>query len=166
VQVLALVLVPRAVPSLALAMAPATLVGSCFALAAWRERRTMPGSVPLANPLSFGPALMLAGLVAILSLAARWALSTFGSNGIAVVLALTGMSDVDAAVITLSGLPATLLDDRMAGIVLAIPILANTAVKAVMTIVIAGRADGWKASFPLWSALLASGLAMTAWFWA
>jgi hypothetical protein len=54
----------------------------------------------------------------------------------------------------------------MAGIVLAIPILANTAVKAVMTIVIAGRADGWKASFPLWSALLASGLAMTAWFWA
>lgn len=163
VQLLALILVPRAVPTLALSMAPATLVASGFALAIWRERRAMPSAVPLANPFSFGPALMLAGLVAVLSLAVRWALSIFGNKGIALVLGLTGMSDVDAAVIALSGLPPNMLDDRMAGLVLAVPILANTAVKAVMTIVIGGRAYGWRASLPLWSALLASCVAMIVW---
>jgi uncharacterized membrane protein (DUF4010 family) len=74
--------------------------------------------VALGNPLSFTPALLLAGLVAVLSLAARWALSRFGSSGIAVVLGLIGVSDVDAAVLTLANLPADALDGRTAGLVL------------------------------------------------
>lgn len=41
----------------------------------------------------------------------------------AVVLGITGMSDVDAAVMTLAGLPASALDDWTAGLVLAVPVL-------------------------------------------
>lgn len=163
VQLLVLALVPRALPSLAVAMAPATLVAGLLALIAWRGQETRTGEVTLGNPLSFAPALLLAGLVAVLSLAARWALSRFGSSGIAVVLGLIGVSDVDAAVLTLANLPADALDGRTAGLVLSAPILANTAVKAGMTAVIGWRAGGVRAALPLAASLVASGAALAFW---
>lgn len=163
VQLLVLALVPRALPSLAVAMAPATLVAGLLALIAWRGQETRTGEVTLGNPLSFTPALLLAGLVAVLSLAARWALSRFGSSGIAVVLGLIGVSDVDAAVLTLANLPADALDGRTAGLVLSAPILANTAVKAGMTAVIGWRAGGVRAALPLAASLVASGAALAGW---
>jgi uncharacterized membrane protein (DUF4010 family) len=160
VQLLALALVPRVMPSLVLAMAPATLVAGFGALVAWQRRTAQPGPVAIANPLGFGSALFLAGLVAILALAAHWALAAFGSRGIAVILGLTGLSDVDAAVMTLANLPKQALDDRSAGLVLAIPILANTAVKAAMTIVIGWKRGGVRAALPLIASLTASGAAL------
>lgn len=163
VQLLALVLVPRAVPSLALAMAPATIVGTLFGLLAWRGRATQASSAGIANPLGFGAGLFLAGLVAILSLAARWAHELLGSRGIALLLGLTGLSDVDAAVMTMAGLPAGTLDDHTAGLVLAVPILANTAIKAGMTMAIGRGHGGLRAAIPLIAALFASGLAVAAW---
>lgn len=163
VQLLVLALVPRALPSLAVAMAPATLVAGLLALIAWRGQETRTGEVTLGNPLSFAPALLLAGLVAVLSLAARWALSRFGSSGIAVVLGLIGVSDVDAAVLTLANLPADALDGRTAGLVLSAPILANTAVKAGMTAVIGWSAGGVRAALPLAASLVASGAALASW---
>lgn len=163
VQLLSLILVPRAVPTLIIAMAPATLVASAFALFALREHGQSASAPELKNPFSFIPAIVLAVMVAVLSLVSHWASERFGSEGIAVVLGLTGLSDVDAAVITLAGLPTTLLDDHSAGMVLAIPILANTAFKAAMTVAIARGSLGWRASLPLWSSLLASGAAMIGW---
>ena len=115
------------------------------------------------NPPGCGAALGLAALVAVLSLAARWALAAFGSSGIAVVLGLTGFSDVDAAVLTLAGLPAGLLDDRTAGLVLAIPVLANTAIKAGMTIAIGWGEGGLRAAVPLFASLAASAIALALW---
>jgi uncharacterized membrane protein (DUF4010 family) len=161
VQLLAAVLVPSALRTLALAMAPATLVAALGALVAWRGgKHASDSQVVLANPLGFGPAFLLAGLVAILSLVANWALASFGNSGIAIVLGITGMSDVDAAVLTMAGLPAGALDARMAGLILAIPILANTAIKAGMATVIAWGHGGTRAAMPLYLSLLASGAAL------
>jgi uncharacterized membrane protein (DUF4010 family) len=161
VQLLAAVLVPRALPTLALAMAPATIVAAIGALVAWRgSARSSDNQVTLANPLGFTPAFLLAGLVAILSLVANWALDAFGNSGIAIVLGITGMSDVDAAVLTMAGLPAAALDARSAGLILAIPILANTAIKAGMATVIGWRHGGARAAMPLYLSLLASGAAL------
>lgn len=158
VQVLTLVLVPRVLPSLALALAPATLVAAVFALSAWcHQAATAGGEVKLGNPLDFRPALVLAAMVALFSLIARWALARYGSTGMGAVLALTGMMDVDAAVMTLAGLaPGTLGDDR-AGLLLAGPVLANTLVKAVMAMGIAPGRAGVRAATPLLAALAASG---------
>lgn len=167
VQVLTAVLVPRALPTLALSMAPATLVAAGFALVAWlRQRHAAALPVKLGNPLDFWPALMLAGLVAILSLVARWALVRFGDSGMAVVLAVTGMMDVDAAVMTLSGLPTESITPALAGVVLAGPVLANTAIKAVMTMTIAPGRVGWQAALPLCASLLASLGGLGLWWWA
>lgn len=158
VQVLVLALIPRALPALVLAMAPATLVAGALALMAWRRQRAEHGApVRLGNPFAFGPALLLAALVALLSLVARWAMDRFGDEGLTVVLGLTGLMDVDAAVLTLSGLPRAALDNATAGLVLAVPVLANTAAKAVITVLIARGWDGVRAALPLLAALAASG---------
>lgn len=160
VQVLALVLVPRAVPALALALGPAMLVAALMALLAWR--RGAQGAAPLAlgNPLGFAPAFLLAGLVAILSIASHWALEAFGSSGIAVVLGIIGMTDVDAAVLTMAGLPPEALDGRTAGLILAVPVLANTGIKAGMATGIAWGHGGLRAGLPLWLSLAASAAAL------
>ncbi|GAY21778.1 MULTISPECIES: MgtC/SapB family protein [Sphingobium] len=161
VQLVALVLIPRALPTLALTMAPATLVAVAFALVAWRRHGGAGNGMGLSNPLGFGPALMLAALVAGLSLAARWALVRFGQQGMAVVLTLTGISDVDAAVMTMAGLPPDLLDDHVAGLILGSAVLANTLAKAMMTMVIGWGHGGVRAALPLFAALVAAAVSLT-----
>ena len=164
VQVLTALLAPRALPSLALAMAPATIVAGILALAMWQRQRgeTSP-AVKLGNPFDFAPALLLAASVAVLSVIARWALDEFGGGGMAVVLGLTGLMDVDAAVITLAGLPAQVLSNTDAGVILAVPVLANTAIKAGIAVMFGGRA-GVSAAMPLIASLLASAGGMALWF--
>ena len=71
--------------------------------------------------------------------------------------------DVDAAVITLSGLPVHVLTDADAGVILAVPVLANTAIKAGIAIVFGGR-YGFSAALPLLASLLASAVGMAMWF--
>lgn len=157
VLLLTLLLVPRALPTLALVMAPALVVAALLAVLTWRRQSAGNGPpVKLGNPFAFGPALLLAGFVALFSLIARWALDLFGDRGIAVVLGLTGLMDVDAAVLTLAGMPATTLSDRMAGFVLAAPVLANTGTKAVIAMALAPGRDGLMAAAPLIAALAAS----------
>lgn len=164
VQVLTLILVPRALPTLALSMAPATAVSALLAFLMWRRQRGEKGpAVKLGNPFDFGPALLLAGSVAVLTLIARWALDRFGDSGIAVVLGLTGLMDVDAAVITLSNLPQPMVADAAAGVILAVPVLANTAIKGGISILFGGR-HGLAASLPLFAAMLASLAGMAAWW--
>ncbi|WP_338466414.1 MgtC/SapB family protein [Novosphingobium sp. ZN18A2] len=167
VQLLTAILVPSALPTLALTMAPATIVAGGFALVAWmRQRHAEAAPVKLGNPFDFAPALILAGSVVVLSVAARWALARFGDEGIAVVLGLTGLMDVDAAVLTLAGLPGHMLSPSSAGVVLAVPVLANTAIKAALSAGIAFGRGGVGAAMPLVAALGASALAMLLWTWA
>ncbi|KKW91760.1 MgtC/SapB family protein [Sphingobium chungbukense] len=163
VQLVALALIPRAVPTLALTMAPATLVAVIFALIAWRRHGKGGDGMEISNPLGFAPALMLAALVAGLSLAARWALARFGEQGMAVILTLTGISDVDAAVMTMAGLPPDLLDNRSAGLILGSAVLANTLAKAVMTVVIGWRHGGGRAAMPLVAAVTAAAASLAGW---
>lgn len=167
VQVITAMLAPFASASLALVMLPALAVALPMALLGLRRGEGGAGATPaaLGNPLDFGPALLLAGLVAILSVVARWAQLAFGDRGIAVLLGVTGMMDVDAAVLTLSGFPAGTIDGWTGGMVLAVPIIANTAIKGVMALTIAGGAKGRRAAAPLFAAVLASagGIAIAAW---
>jgi len=159
VQILSIALIPYASRSLALAMVPAFAVGGLTMLLALRSsaKANGAGTVKLGNPLDFGPALLLAGAVALIAVPARWALDRFGDQGIVVVLGLTGMWDVDAAVLTLAGLPENVMEPDTAGLVLAVPVLVNTAWKGALALGIAGpHMQGWKASGPLFASVLAS----------
>ncbi len=164
VQLVAAILAPQASASLALTLMPALLTALVLTLLALRnERNEVPAQqVALGNPLDFGPALLLAALVAVLSLASRWALQHWGGSGVAILLGITGTVDVDAAVLTLSNFPPGAIDGWTAGLVLSIPILVNTAIKGVLTLIVAGGRAGIRASAPLFAAVLASILGVIA----
>ncbi|WP_157218359.1 MgtC/SapB family protein [Flavisphingomonas formosensis] len=164
VQLLVLIFLPRAFPSTAAALAPACGIAAGYALLAYRRAADKESGLPIANPLGFGPAFLLAAMVAVLSLLSRWALATFGSKAMAIMLSLTGMSDVDATILTIAGLPESALDDRMAGATIISAVLANTAVKAAMTIAIGWRNGGWRAARPLLLALLSACVASSIWW--
>ncbi|MBK5264328.1 MAG: MgtC/SapB family protein [Alphaproteobacteria bacterium] len=159
VMLLTAVLMPSVLPSLALAMVPATITAIVFVALALRRTDDghHGGDMKLGNPLDFIPALILGAMVAGLTVAVRWAETQFGDTGIAILLSIMGLADVDAAVLSMSGLPAGTLSPRDAGLILAGPVLVNTACKGVLTLIIAPGRKGWRAALPLFASVAASG---------
>jgi uncharacterized membrane protein (DUF4010 family) len=163
VLVLVAVLAPFAFSTLALLVVPAALMSAAATL--WHMRIAMrrpakpTEEVAVRNPFDILPALALMALVMVLSLVSRWVLHKFGDAGLATVLALSGMVDVDSAIITMGGLPSGTLDARTAGLVLAAPVMLNTLFKAGAAISLAGWTRGWQAALPL-VASVAAGLLM------
>lgn len=162
VLVMVALLAPFALPWLAAVIgAPAVVSLLCMA---WFLRRTRAsggsGEIAVSNPFAIWPALMLVGLVMLLSVVAHAALLRFGDAGLATALAISGMIDVDSAIITMGSLPAGTIDGRMAGLVLSLPVLLNTLVKAVVAVSIAGWRAGWPAALPLILSAAAAFLAL------
>jgi uncharacterized membrane protein (DUF4010 family) len=114
------------------------------------------------NPFDLLPALAFALVLAIAAVFARWALAEFGENGLATVLAITGAFDVDAAIVTLGGMPANSVTPRVAGIVLALPILINTVIKAGFVVSIAGWRRGRAAALSLVASFAAGAVGLAA----
>jgi uncharacterized membrane protein (DUF4010 family) len=164
VLLLTAILAPFALAALALAAVPAGLVASALARRSVRRTPPMPSDteLTLGNPLEFGPAIALAAFVALLAVASRWTLQRFGDTGVGALLLLTGFADVDAAVITLAGLPAGTLTPARAGLLLALPVVANMLLKAGLAVLIAGGRKGWRAAWPLLASVLAAGAGMAA----
>jgi uncharacterized membrane protein (DUF4010 family) len=152
VLVLTALLAAAALPTLAAALAPAALASLLATLWLIRARpqaeSTAQDAVPAGNPFRLLPALGFAALVGGMALLVRWA-ERYGSMGAAAIIIITGSFDVDAAIVTLHGLPPDTLAPRLAGIVLAIPVLLNMAFKAVVTIAATRNAAGWRAAAPL-----------------
>lgn len=163
VMALTAVLAPLALPTLALLLAPGFAVS--LAATAWYLRQSrkdadapVQDDVALRNPFDLGPALLLTGLVMILTVAAHWVLERYGDRGLALVLAISGTVDVDSAIITLGGLPAGTLPAQTAGLVLAVPVTLNTLFKALVASSVGGWTKGRHGALPL----LASALAVVA----
>ena len=148
VSLLTAVLAPFALLPLVRLVLPAALIAMLLAATALRRARIDGDSrdVRLGNPFDLLPAFALAALVAALALAVRWAQLWFGNTGITVVLALTGLADVDAAVLSLSTLPPHSIGAAEAGLALAAPVLLNTLLKGAITIVTAPGWGGLKAA--------------------
>ncbi|UIJ46307.1 MgtC/SapB family protein [Sphingomonas cannabina] len=155
VLLLVALLAPHALGRLAIVFVPPFLL--LLAATAWRTRGAsddQPTAVALDNPLELAGAIGLALLVALTALASRWALDHYGHMGSAVVLGLTGLADVDAAVIVFAGLPIGPASANLAS-ALALPVALNMAVKAGITLAFARGRGGAAAAAPL---ALATGL--------
>ena len=161
VIILVALLAPIALPTLAMMLAPAafvSLAAVAWGLLAGRHADLAPTrAVALRNPLNLGPALILMGLVMAMAVAARWLMERVGEAGLAAILALSGIADVDAAIITIGSLPAGLLDSRTAGLGVAAPVMANTLFKAAIAIGIVRTRRGWVAVLPLIASVAAGG---------
>jgi uncharacterized membrane protein (DUF4010 family) len=163
VLVLTAILVPGGFTVFATIVAPAALVALVIAL--WRARQLGVDDrapLPATNPFSVGPAIGFAVMVGVIVLASKWAIARFGDNGLTTLLALTGLYDVDSAIITVGNLDPNSISGARSGFVLAIPILVNSVLKAIIVVVLAGPKRGLRAAVPLvLSALvLAAGLVL------
>lgn len=162
VLVLVAVLAPAFTIPIAIAVVPALAVTAPFIVLALRAGSSVRGqALTLGNPFDLRPALLLAAMVGGLAIASRWLLDRSGDAGVGLLLAVTGVADVDAAVITFSRLPAGSLSPQSAAAVLVAPVLLNTAFKAVLALSFGARPFGIRAAFPLALAVIA-GTAATA----
>jgi uncharacterized membrane protein (DUF4010 family) len=157
VLVLAAILAPRAFPSFAATIGPAGVVALIYA--AWRVRHASEddddGSRSDArNPIELLPALFFAALVAATAVATRWADQQFGDLGAGAAIVISGSFDVDAATVTLGGLPPGTLSPHVGGLVLAGPVLVNTLFKAAVVLVNGGQ-QRWGAAMPLFASAAA-----------
>ena len=164
VMLLCAFLAPFALPSFSLIALPGMVVSLAFAFWHFRQARAQGDNkgagdlVRVRNPFDLGPALLLTALVMVTTVIARWVLSLYGNAGLAIVLAATGSVDVDSAIITMGNLAPGTLDARVAGLVLASPVLLNTLFKAGIALS-AGWRRGWPSAASLLSAAAASGAA-------
>lgn len=113
-------------------------------------------TLALRNPFALGPALILAALVMVLSLAARWVLARYGDAGLATMLALSGMVDVDSAIITMGNLPRGTLDPQLAALIVMPPVLLNTLFKAGTAVGLAGWRKAWRGATVLTASAVVS----------
>ncbi|MGC1269057.1 MAG: DUF4010 domain-containing protein, partial [Croceibacterium sp.] len=129
---------------------PATLAALALALVAWlRAAKQEQGSsdVPR-NPIELLPAFGFVAIVAVSAIIAIWAQREFGESGVAMSLFLTGSFDVDASIVTLSGLPQAAIGRDLAALALGGTIVINMAVKMLVNALYAGR-HGWPATMML-----------------
>ena len=141
VTVLVAVLSPSTLVPFASVVGPATLLAVVAATIAWvrSESAAGPTGVPSKNPVALLPAFGFVAIVAAAAVFARWAQINFGEGGIATSLFLTGSFDVDAAIVTLSGLPTEAIDRRLAAVAVGGTIVANMLLKICVTAIYAKR---------------------------
>jgi uncharacterized membrane protein (DUF4010 family) len=154
VLVLTAILAPRALLSFAMTIGPAGIVALIYAV--WLVRRASEDEKSEAagdgrNPIELLPAFFFAALIAATAVATRWAEQRFGGAGAGTAIVISGSFDVDAATVTLGGLPPGTLSPKVSGLVLAGPVLVNTLFKAAVVLV-NGGSHRWRAAMPLLAA--------------
>jgi uncharacterized membrane protein (DUF4010 family) len=158
VLILTAVIASFALPGLTLLISPAAIVMIGAGLVLTLHAPSLNAPMTSSNPVDPLPALAFLALVAGMSLGARWAQTQFGDAGIATLALIVGTFDIDAAIITLGGLPhGTVTADLAAG-VLALSIVANMILKLGIVLLY----GGWSKGKPAILALLACALIIAA----
>ena len=145
---------------------PAMIAAWLVSFAVWRRSRheKESGAPETArNPIALLPALGFLVAVAGAALLVRWSQANFGESGVAWSLFVAGSFDVDAAIITLSGLPKDAVVPSIAALALGGTVAVNMAFKMAVAGVTARR-QGLAAVVAL-GVSLAVLLATLGWIW-
>lgn len=116
-------------------------VSAVCAGAVWmRVRREAAEAPDPKNPVEFKPALIFAGLYALVLLAVAWSRVAMGEQGIYVVAAVSGLTDMDAITLSTSQMVESGgLEPKAAWRAIVIATISNLCFKLGMVGVIAGR---------------------------
>ncbi len=142
VLVLIAVLAAPLLWSMVRTIGPALIAAWCVAgLVWWRAGATPTEGAPQVarNPIALVPALGFLVAVAAAALLVRWAQTRFGESGAAWSLFIAGSVDVDAAIVTLSGLPKDAIAAPLAGLAIGGTVAVNMAFKIAIAGVTARR---------------------------
>lgn len=133
------VLAPLAFERVAALVLPAAIVALLAAgFLLWRSR-AHPDGVPVreARPPGLGLALLFAVSVGLISVLTAWAQTRFGGESGAIVIALGGTADIDAAIAAVGALRPGSLPVELAALAIAAPILYNSFFKGVVLLAVA-----------------------------
>jgi uncharacterized membrane protein (DUF4010 family) len=153
VIILVALLANRVLFEFALIILPALLAAALAGFWLYRKAPRQEGPAPPGNPIAILPALGFVVFVAAAAVAAAWAQSRFGEQGIAVLILLMGTMDVDVAIVTVGGLGPDAISPLLAAIALAGTILANMSVKLGITLAYA-RSRGTSAAVALGASMV------------
>lgn len=156
VLILCSVLMPAAFGAFATGIGGAAAFATLYAIVTvYRADRAQGSGVTASrNPFDFWPAVGFAAMVGAIIIAARWTIERYGAEGMTVLVSLTGLYDVDAALIMATTLPQDSFPLSQLGIILSLPVLVNTLLKSVLVVVLAGVRRGVVAALPLFGAAL------------
>lgn len=162
VTVLMAILSPSTLLAFLAVTGPAAFAGLVVAAIGWFRAPTQQAeNVRLTrNPIELLPAFGFVAIVAAGALATRWAQQEFGQSGIAASLFVTGTFDVDAAIVTLSGLPIETIERDLAAVAIAGTIIANMLLKMFVAAAY-GRRRGRVAVLGLAASTAVLGLTVT-----
>jgi uncharacterized membrane protein (DUF4010 family) len=143
VAVLLFVLSP---PTLAIVwkeLAAAAAAGAAIAMFVWRGDKGRRSALNLGNPMELRPALIFAALLALITLAARFAGEAYGDRGLYGLAFFAGFADVDALTLAAADQAGGgLIAAEAAGLAVLIAAGANMLVKAAMAWSLAGAGAG------------------------
>lgn len=156
------VLAPFAFRPVAAIVGPALLVSIAAAAILLYPIRRAPAEVagPRVKAPGLGLAFLFAATVAVLALATAWVQSRFGAGSGAVVIAVGGTADIDAAIAAVGALPPGSLPTRSVAFAIAAPVLFNTVFKLALLVGIGGWRRTWPGAAALGAASLALGLSI------
>lgn len=151
VVLLTAILAPSAAVPLAILMGPAALVAWGATAAAWHYDSDAAGKHQPApgKPFHLLPALAFLLATAAAALLVRWAQAEMGQTAGAWSLFIAGSFSVDAAIVTLNGLPAGAIAPPLAAVALAGTTVVNMAFKIGVAIANAGWRAGRRAALAL-----------------
>lgn len=90
------------------------------------------------KPPGLGMAFLFAGTVAVLAVGSAWAQSAWGGDSGALLIAIGGLADIDAAIAAVGALPRGSLAVPVAALALAAPTFFNTLFKLALFVSMAG----------------------------
>lgn len=150
----------QALPPLGLLLA----VMIFLALALWWTNRTKVRALPLSNPSQTGVALLFAGIYSLVLLASAAARDLLGDQGLYLVAAISGITDVDAITLSTARMVETgRLSGDLGWRVVLTATLANIAAKAMMAAAMGGRPLLMALALPFGATLMV-GLAAILWW--
>lgn len=137
----AALIAPALMPGLLLYLSPIAVAG--FAASIYltpKEHQVANPDYRLDNPFDLRVALFFGFGLGVIMLLARYLESRYGSSGLYSVALLTGLFDVDAMTVSASQMVHGGLDPKTASVAISLAAISNSLTKAVIGIVIGGRA--------------------------
>lgn len=140
VAVIVAIIAPALLGKIAVPLAAMTVTGAFSALLLMRRANDETEQVPPPeNPLQLNVALSFGVVLAAVILISRLMSERFGDAGLYAVAGISGLADVDAVTLSAGRMVGDGLAPRVAAHAIIIAALVNTAAKAVIYLVLAGR---------------------------
>lgn len=148
-----------AIPLIVLGLTPVII--ALILIRRGMKSQTEDAHIKLSNPVEIGMALQYALILVILSVLIKFGEEFFGSTGVYLISALSGLADVDAASISLARAVNNNMPIQVAQISIFIAVAMNTLVKVILTRFIGGKELARWSALILFSTLALSGLTIS-----